>query len=55
MRYASITKFDYKENKITHINVAKEYRMKSGREIRELLTEYSMREWKKYQLFLDRQ
>ncbi|MEQ3307333.1 hypothetical protein AAA294_07535 [Fusobacterium varium] len=55
MRYASIPKFDYKENKITHINVAKKYRMKSGKEVRELLTEYSMREWKKYQLFLDRQ
>lgn len=55
MRYASIPKFDYKENKIIHINVAKKYRMKSGREVRKLLTEYSMKEWKKYQLFLERQ
>lgn len=55
LRFAQIPKYDMTYNKIKFIPVSKTHKMKSDIETRYRLIEYSMKEWKKYQLYLDKQ
>lgn len=55
IRFAAIPVFDSKNNKIVSKVISDKYKTKNTEEVRDKLIEYSMREWKKYQLFLDKQ
>lgn len=55
MKFGSIPTFDVKNHKIVNKRISTKYRMKSGKEIRNMIDEHCLREWKKYQLYLDRQ
>lgn len=55
IRFASIPKYDEINKKIVNSAISKVYKIKSDIETRNKLIEYSMKEWKKYQLYLDKQ
>ena len=55
IRFASLPKFDELNKKIINKPISSTHRVKSDIETRNKLIEYSMKEWKKYQLYLDKQ